>query len=202
MEVVFVEAELPAKSPSHDIPVVTMLDWEFYVLNATTTLLWLCQTVDHLVLVGLISLGAVCVLVSLCVLVSCVVRIFIYEVRTTLGIAFDLFVLGDYTSSVSSRPLSYALAPEPDYFDPSDILRDAALARLAPDSARLSLPQSLALHPDQRTELPAMSLPCPSMDSVSSAEIAPPAPQPESSDSPSQRRPKRHQRRARVSYVE
>ena len=157
MEVVFVEAELPAKSPSHDIPVVTMLDWEFYVLNATTTLLWLCQTVDHLVLVGLISLGAVCVLVSLCVLAGSLVRLSFSISRTVFSTLFDISDPGDVLPPVSSWTSSYVLRPGQGLCDPSDILGGAALARLPPPDDSLSLSQSLALNPDQWPELPARS---------------------------------------------
>ena len=48
---------------------LTMLPVEFYFLNATTTLLWLCQTVPHEVLLFLLVLGALCVLVSICIVV-------------------------------------------------------------------------------------------------------------------------------------
>ena len=45
-----------------------MLPVEFYTLNATTTLLWLCQTCPHEVLLFLIMLGALGVVVCLCMI--------------------------------------------------------------------------------------------------------------------------------------
>ena len=53
------EAELLARSLGYDFQVGTMLVWEFYTLNTTATLLWLCERIDHTVQLGLIALGAV-----------------------------------------------------------------------------------------------------------------------------------------------
>ena len=49
---------------------VTMLPVEFYMLNATTVLLWLCQICSHESVIDvLIALGVLCVLGSVSVIV-------------------------------------------------------------------------------------------------------------------------------------
>ena len=165
-----------------------MLDWEFYALNATATLLWLCQSFEHTVLLGLIALGAVCVLVCLCVLASSLVRISFSAVRTTLGAFFDILFPGDVLPPVSSWTSSYVLRPGQGLCDPSNAIRDAALAHLPPPDDGLSLPQSLALNPDQWPELHARS-------SRQLDDSVPPQHLPVSRERrPALRRPRRQQR--------
>ena len=127
-------------------------------MNATATLLWLCQRIEHTVLLGLIALGAVCVLVCLCVLACSSIRFSVRIVRTSFSTIIDVCFPGDVLPPECSWSPSYVLRPRQGLCDPSDIFRDAALAHLTPsDDSNLSLPQSLALNPDQWPELPARS---------------------------------------------
>ena len=48
---------------------IIMLPLEFYVLNSTTWLLWLFENCPHEALLGLIGLGAFCVVLCICVIV-------------------------------------------------------------------------------------------------------------------------------------
>ena len=141
-----------------------MLDFEFYIANATTVLLWLFQDFDHRVLVGLIALGAVFVLVSLCVLAVEIVRILLYFPSFFLSVLFDIsryyiftfFPEASFRSSQSPQLQSSSLQAS-NMLDRLALDRDATLARLVSFERRLSLPQSLALNPDQWSELEARS---------------------------------------------
>ena len=169
-----------------------MLFWEFYALNATATLLWLCQRFEHTVLLGLIALGAVCVLVCLFVLASSSIRFSVRIVRTSFSTIIDICFPGDVLPPECSWSPSYVLRPRQGLCDHSDIIRDAALAHLAPsDDSSLSLPQSLALNPDQWHELPARS-------SSRVNENVPPLHPVETSDKRSTLRRSRRQQRAHV----
>ena len=139
-----------------------ILDNEFFLVNATTTLLWLFQNIDHKVLVGLIVLGAVCVLVGSCVL----------AVRT-IQIIFSLFNLLVIVLFNTSRFLCRILIPKNPFrlhFSisprgtlprasgnlPPGFIVDRELEidnRLANTDRQLSLPQSLALSPDRWAEI-------------------------------------------------
>ena len=149
-----------------------MLDLEFYMINATSLLLWLFQTCPHEVLLGLIALGALCVVVSVLVLVFKSVVISFYLVRFLLfclpswsinlliGILRCAVWLGR-TSGSSSHPLFDSIqssAPQPSLPNSSAsvraaLSREASLLRLPSENHRLSLPQSLALHPNQWSEI-------------------------------------------------
>ena len=172
-----------------------MLVWEFYTLNTTATLLWLCERIDHTVLLGLIALGAVCVLVCLCVLASNLVSISFSLVRTIISTSLDIVLPGEDIPPVCSWSSSYVLRPRQDLCDPSNAVRDAALAHLAPADGSLTLPQSLALNPDQWPELRSRS------PSPSSELLPPPHPSESHEKRSALRRSQRQQRTHTISTV-
>ena len=152
-----------------------MLDLEFYLVNATSVLLWLFQTCPHEVLLGLIALGALCVLVSVIVFVFRTVVISFYLVRFLLFYlphgSVDLFVgIVRYAlwNGRASGSLSYPLFDLPQPPEPpaphnsshaaplrSALSRQASLLRLPSENHRLSLPQTLALHSNQWSAIEA-----------------------------------------------
>ena len=189
------EAELLARSLGYAFQAGTMLVWEFYTLNTTATLLWLCERIDHTVLLGLIALGAVCVLVCLCVLASSLVSFSLSIARTIISTSLDIILPGENIPPVCSWSSSYVLRPGQGLCDPSNAIRDAALAHLAPADNSLTLPQSLALNPDQWPELRSRS---PSLAS----ELMPPSRPSESHEKRSAlRRSQRQQRNHTTSSV-
>ena len=185
-----------------------MLDWEFYALNATTTLLWLCQTLDHGMLVGMIALGALSLVISLVFSAVRLVKILASLARSIIAFVLSIFTSPeDITSqSPSLRSLSYQLrspqAPILASVDRFESARDAAFARLPSIDDRLSLPQSLALNPDQWSECDAPHGPTSIVPSMIASEVHPPAPADTRAPydpRPSVRRSRR-QLRARVTY--
>ena len=151
-----------------------MLDWEFYCVNATTMLLWLFQCCDHGVLVGLVALGALCVLVSACVLASRLVSCcMIYAFMFLFNFIFINLPSYSYFDEVFSRTNTPGVS---EVHTPSRIELPATseiLERLVLGAARpavaslmgaqraLSLPQHLALNSNQWTELEASRRPVP-----------------------------------------
>ena len=126
-----------------------MLPTDFYLLNATTLLLWLFQTCSHEVLIILISLGVIVVVISLFLLVLSSIRLVLYLAIDKLNSIFRKIVL-NYLLYFRRTP-SCSTTP---------VLRDAVYRRIISDSStdtnldpllgrRLSLPQLLALHPAQ-----------------------------------------------------
>ena len=185
-----------------------MLDWEFYVLNATSVLLWLCQTIDHGMLIGMIALGALSLVVSLVVSAVRLVRVLVSLAKTLLAYFLSIFNSSEDTTSQSPRfrSSSYQLrSPQVPTLAPVDrfeSMRDAALARLPSCDDRLSLPQSLALNPDQWSECDAPHCPTSIAPSVISSEVHPLAPadtRARRDSRPSVRRSRR-QLRAHVTY--
>ena len=130
-------------------------------------------------------------LVCLCVLASSLVRISFSVVRSTLSAFYDVLFPGDVLPPVISRTSSYVLRPGQGLCDPSNAIRDAALAHLPPLDDGLSLPQSLALNPDQWPELHARS-------SRQSDDFVPPQHLSESREHRSALRRSRRQQRARA----
>ena len=167
-----------------------MLDIEFYLVNATTLLLWLFQNFDHRVLVGLIVLGAVFVLVSLCVLAFRLVSYLLYIPDFVLTFLFNvlLYIVDIFASEDSLRLRQPSRSQSSSLRSTSRLLgrfvlgRDTAIASLANLDRRLSLPQSLALNPNQwseletpRTQLAALDSSSPELAASSaSVEIRPP----------------------------
>ena len=149
-----------------------MLDWQFYCVNATTMLLWLFQCCDHGVLVGLVALGALCVLVSACViatrLVSCVLMISMFFLNFVF-INFPSFVLRQAFSQSNTPGVSEVHTPSRvELPATSEILERLVLGAARPAVASLmgaqralSLPQHLALNSNQWTELEASHRPVP-----------------------------------------
>ena len=143
-----------------------MLPVEFYFLNATTTLLWLCQTVPHEILLILLALGAVCVLVSIFVIVSRIVlscsivfKISIFAcnllIRKTVARYFNRGIiqsiaLGNLPSASENIPL-----------------------RLEYQGRSLTLPQLLALCPDRWAELEPTPTSSSMPESVPNSEPSP-----------------------------
>lgn len=186
-----------------------MLEWEFYIFNATTALLWLFQNCDHSMLIGLIILGAVCVLAGSLVLVVRLVSSILYIPPSIIHCLFD-FVKYAVSSEVSSRPsqsfssVNNLLQSSSSLLQRLSLERDAALARLRSLDRRLSLPQSLALHPAQWTQLESDRPAVPAIEADPSSPIVVNDDDNVTSSSPiflrppSPRRSRRLQHRARV----
>ena len=142
-----------------------MLPPEFYLTNATTVLLWLFQNFDHRLLISLITLGAVCVLVSICVLVSRLVCFFLLFIEIFLSFLFQLSrsVFYVFIRRHIVRPLHRPRLPSYQLQSQSNLLRRLAtdnsveLASLDSSARQLNLPQSLALNPGQWAELETRS---------------------------------------------
>ena len=123
-----------------------MLPVEFYFLNATTTLLWLCQTVPHEVLLILMALGAVCVLVSVLVIVSRIVLS--CSVVFKISVFACNFLIRKTVARYFNRGIiqSIALGNLPQASDNTPL-------RLEFQGRSLTLPQLLSLCPDRWAEL-------------------------------------------------
>ena len=160
-----------------------MLDLEFYLVNATTLLLWLFQNCDHRVLVGLIALGAVFVLVSLGVLAFRLVSYLLYIPDFVITFLFNvlLYVVDIFTTEDSlrfrqpSRSQSSSLRSTSRLLGRFVLGRGSAIASLANLDRRLSLPQSLALNPDQWSELETPNAQLAALDNSRSELVAPTA---------------------------
>ena len=175
-----------------------MLPVEFYTLNATTTLLWLCQTCPHEVLLFLIMLGALGVVICLCMIVySILVRCsFLLGLVLSLCNLFLRYILTkflhlsivDNTNSVVTNDV---LALRNNI--PARLMNSASLParleaavgsltnRIDTSGRRLSLPQTLALHPQQWAEIEAARTPTSLPESVQSNIRSPritPTPEP------------------------
>ena len=147
-----------------------MLPVEFYMLNATTVVLWLCQICSHEVLLMLITLGVLCVLGSVSVVVFRVVfrcSVFMQcSVRLINRLIVEIlpkFIREPRGSIFASGNLPAALA------------RSQRPLRLEFDGQRLSLPQALALFPTH-------------WDNFDSAQTTSSMPESVQSDEPSPRR--------------
>lgn len=169
-----------------------MLIWEFYALNTTTFLLWLFQNCSHDVLTLIFALGAVCLLGLSVYTVFSIVYTIIKAIFFLLSIILKL-ILSFFYPPRRSRRTSRSL-PADSYLLGSD--RSANNARVArgnvpttsrdyQDDPELTLPQSLALNPDQWSELES------SRARANSSELAQP---PVESARPPLRRPRRGQR--------
>ena len=121
-----------------------MLPVEFYMLNATTVLLWLCQNCSHEMLLMLITFGVLCVLCSVSVFMF---RVF-FKCSVFMQCSFRLinrmivellpkYIRDTRSSSSASGNLPAVLA------------RSQRPLRIEFDGQRLSLPQALALFPTQ-----------------------------------------------------
>ena len=121
-----------------------MLPVEFYMLNATTVLLWLCQNCSHEMLLMFFILGVLCVLCSASVFVFRVVFKCSVLVQCSMRLINRLIVehLPKYirdSSRFSSAPGNL----------PALLASSQRPLRLEFDGQRLSLPQALALFPSQ-----------------------------------------------------
>ena len=142
-----------------------MISYEFYLINATTVLLWLFQNFDHRVLIGLIALGAVCVIVSLCVIsyrlvcallfISDILLYFLLQIIQY--IYFSLVFETIPRPSQPQRPMSNLLHTGSNLLHRFALDNEPELVRNASQTPQLSLPQALALHPNQWAELDARS---------------------------------------------
>ena len=142
-----------------------MLPVEFYFLNATTTLLWLCQTFPHEVLLFLLVLGALCVLVSVCVVVFRIVASF------SIVFKFALMIL-------NSLLRKYLLQYFTNYSEPFLTLSNLLQARNElPSSLQqarsLTLPQLLALYSGPWPSSEILPTDSSMPDSVPSSDITP-----------------------------
>ena len=150
-----------------------MLSIEFYLLNATTVLLWLFQTFSHEVLLLLLLLGAICVLVSLHVTVFSLVKFMFSLVLELVRIAIRKLV---FYFSPSLRD-SFPIGNLPITYDSSLIyptLDNSAGTTCSFISNRgLNLPQTLALHPERWAALEAQArLSVTDAEPNSSSEVA------------------------------
>ena len=134
-----------------------MLSIEFYLLNATTVLLWLFQTCSHEVLLLLVLLGAVCVLVSLHVSVFSLVRVVFRLVLALVKLAYSK--LSSYFSPnlrgtivLSNLPISH----DPSLIHPNHETSIGTTVSRVSDRG-LNLPQTLALHPEHWAALEAQA---------------------------------------------
>ena len=124
-----------------------MLTWEFYALNTTTFLLWLFQNCPHEVLTLIFALGAVCLLgLSICT----VFRV----VYTFIRVIFFLFNI------VPKLVLSFFKPPRRTRHTSRSLTADSNLPTVSLDrphpphvDSELTLPQSLALYPEQWSEI-------------------------------------------------
>ena len=123
---------------------VTMLPVEFYMLNATTVLLWLCQICSHEVLLLLITLGVLCVLGSVSMFVFRVV----FRCSVLVQCSFRLInrMIVELLPKFIRDPRSL---PSVSGNVPALLARSQRPLRLELDGQRLSLPQALALFPSQ-----------------------------------------------------
>ena len=134
------------------------------MLNATTTLLWLCQTCSHEGLLLLIVLGALVVVVSSAMLISSILVRFRLVCRLGYYILYIIYniIFTYFFRSVARR--GYSVIRDFNTDGDGDIVRANPLISYAPrslglgrnldrSSRRLSLPQSLALHPQQWAEI-------------------------------------------------
>lgn len=186
-----------------------MLESGFYLTNATTMLLWLFQNCNHEVLLGLITLGALCVVVSVLVVVFRTVVMVMYLARFFVCVSAVCFI-SIFRYAVWTRGLPHflrpsaspaiAAAPRAANSDPISLalVRGPSLPRSISDSQRLSLPQSLALHPNQWSEIEASS-PMPIASIADSSR----APAPSIADTPRVEapRPLRRSNRLRARHV-
>ena len=145
-----------------------MLPVEFYMLNATTVLLWLCQNCSHEVILMLITLGVLCVLGSTSmfvfrvafrcsILVQCTVRL----INRLIVEFLPTYIRGLRRSALSSGNL------------PATLARSQRPFRLEFDGHRLSLPQALALFPNHWDNFDSAQTTSSMPESVQSDEPAP-----------------------------
>ena len=141
-----------------------MLVWEFYALNTTTFLLWLFQNCPHDVLTFIFALGAVCLLgLSVYTVFSVVytlIRVILFLLSIVLKLTISFFkpprrlrrasrsLPADSNLLVSDRSADNARSargnvPTAPQDRPSPLHADP----------ELTLPQSLALYPDQWSEI-------------------------------------------------
>ena len=157
-----------------------MLDFEFYLVNATTLLLWLFQICDHRVLIGLIGLGAICVLVSLCVLAFRLVSYALLVPVSVLNFLFSLLAnsLGVFLPEDRQyhpphhRPTSSPLRSPSRLLDRFAFRESIDTNRLANLNSRLSLPQSLASNPSQWAQLETSASHLPALESSRQEQLA------------------------------
>ena len=150
-----------------------MLPAEFYLLNATTLLLWLFQTCPHEVLLLVILLGVLFTVVSICIFTFSIVKYSFSIALALVSIALRRCIFRSIAhsttfSSMGNPPIT------------SNTLIDRILSDHSSDTSPsttqrrgLSLPRYLALHPTQWSAV--------------EAAIHPPLPAPEPSAPPSPR---------------
>ena len=124
-----------------------MLPADFYLLNATTLLLWLFQTCSHEVLLLVILLGVLFTLASIFILTLSIVKHILSIALVVASIALRRCIFRNLASSAASSSMG-ALPITPNALI-DRILSDHSSETSPPASPRrgLSLPQYLALHP-------------------------------------------------------
>ena len=142
-----------------------MLPVEFYFLNATTTLLWLCQTVPHEVLLFLLVLGALCVLVSICIVVFRIVA------SCSIVLRFTLMILN---SLLRKYLLQYFTNHSVPFLALSNLLQARNELPASFHQARsLTLPQLLALYSGPWPSSEILPTDSSMPESVPSSELTP-----------------------------
>ena len=133
-----------------------MLPTEFYMLNATTALLWLFQNCSHEVLLFVVILGALCILVSIGTIVVRLVRI-AFSIALIIACIFLRRVFQRYFAQDATQRNTRMLTQsnsiansEANSLSLGRII-GSIVDRSQPRS--LSLPQALALHPAQWSQL-------------------------------------------------
>ena len=133
-----------------------MLPTEFYMLNATTALLWLFQNCSHEVLLFVVILGALCILVSIGTIVVRLVRI-AFSIALIIACIFLRRVFQRYFAQDATQRNTRMLTQNNSIANSE--ANSLSLGRIIGsivDSSQprsLSLPQALALHPAQWSQL-------------------------------------------------
>ena len=142
-----------------------MLPVEFYFLNATTTLLWLCQTLPHEVLLFLLALGALCVIVSVCIVVFRIVS------SCSVLLKLSLFTINYLLRKSLSKYFNTSVIPS---FALRNIIQPVnEPSRFVYQGQSLTLPQILALHSGPWTNLNMSHTDSTLPDSITSTETSP-----------------------------
>ena len=178
-----------------------MLPTEFYMLNATTALLWLFQNCSHEVLLFVVILGVLCILVSICTIVVRLVRI-VFSIALIIACIFLRRVFQRYFAQDATQRNTRMLTQSNSIANSE--ANSLSLGRIIGsivDSSQprsLSLPQALALHPAQWSQIETNPTPAALPPSESSVPLV-------STETVVLRPPLRRSRRvprARIAYSE
>ena len=144
-----------------------MLSFDFYMVNATTVLWWFLQNCSHEALLATLALGGVCMLTCVVLLV----HKFVYVLYSILVYVF-VFMLS-VIIEIPLRPRHRSSSDENSVLvRSSNLLSDRSDSAVGIVSDReLNLPQHLAIHPLQWTEIEAIRAHAPSSESAQSTAV-------------------------------